>query len=289
MGGSSVQLEKKNGKHIFIHYLITFLGEHSNVNNDINALLCICSCFYVQVFVVNYFWDFPEFFWIEGWVGGVYRIQTFLNLYIFVIFQGPLGLYVSICDIIISKPCLPTSATPRSRDSTSDVRVLIPRTCLQIIDAEHFAELDKTKWHTSSNATPKCSVLQGRSWQNTYLLMLVYWLGAWTIDERSPLDPALRHGDTFLPCRLTPSSPLPTPCLAKVFLDRPLFRFHWGVHVKACLMMLDRSFPAPFSSFYFHFYWQLICLGTQSVVAEFVWPFHIDDSTEASAYERLYI
>ena len=40
---------------------------------------------------------------------------------------------------------LPTSATPRPRDSTSDVRVLIPRTCLQIIDAEHFVELDKTK------------------------------------------------------------------------------------------------------------------------------------------------
>ena len=29
---------KKIGKHIFIHYFITFLGEHSNVNNIINAL-----------------------------------------------------------------------------------------------------------------------------------------------------------------------------------------------------------------------------------------------------------
>ena len=46
---------KKIGKHIFIHYFITFLGEHSNVNNVIYALLCLCSCFYVQVFVVNYF------------------------------------------------------------------------------------------------------------------------------------------------------------------------------------------------------------------------------------------
>ena len=45
---------KKIGKYIFIHYFITFLGEHSNVNNVINALLCICSCFYVHVFVVNY-------------------------------------------------------------------------------------------------------------------------------------------------------------------------------------------------------------------------------------------
>ena len=31
VGGSSVQLEKKFGKPIFIHYFITFLGEHSNV------------------------------------------------------------------------------------------------------------------------------------------------------------------------------------------------------------------------------------------------------------------
>ena len=54
--------KKKIGKNIFIHYFITFLGEHSNVNNVINALLCLCSCFYVQVFVVNYFLDFPEFF-----------------------------------------------------------------------------------------------------------------------------------------------------------------------------------------------------------------------------------
>ena len=47
--------KKKIGKHIFIYYFITFLGEHSNVNNVINALLCLCSCFYVHVFVVNYF------------------------------------------------------------------------------------------------------------------------------------------------------------------------------------------------------------------------------------------
>ena len=28
--------------------------------------------------------------------------------------------------------------------------------------------------------------------------------------------------------------------------------------------------PTPFPSFYFYFYWQLICLGPQSVVADFV-------------------
>ena len=47
---------KKIGKYICIHYFITFLDEHSNVNNVKNALLCLCSCFYVQVFVVNYFY-----------------------------------------------------------------------------------------------------------------------------------------------------------------------------------------------------------------------------------------
>ena len=89
----SVQLEiKKIGKHIFIiiYYFITFLGEHSNVNNVITALLCLCSCFYVQVFVVNCFEIFQNFFW-DRWVGGVYRIQTFLDFYIFFIFIRPLS------------------------------------------------------------------------------------------------------------------------------------------------------------------------------------------------------
>ena len=34
------------------------------------------------------------FFWIEGWVGGVYRIQTFLDFYIFFKFTRPLTPYV---------------------------------------------------------------------------------------------------------------------------------------------------------------------------------------------------
>ena len=63
MGGSSVQLEiKKNWKTYFYTSFYYVLGEHSNVNNVINALLCLCSCFYIQVFVVNYFLYFPEFF-----------------------------------------------------------------------------------------------------------------------------------------------------------------------------------------------------------------------------------
>ena len=73
---------KKIGKHIYIQYFITFLGEHSNVNNVINALLCLCYCVYVQVF---------EIFRTEGCVGGVYHIQTFFGyLYKFVLYlQGP--------------------------------------------------------------------------------------------------------------------------------------------------------------------------------------------------------
>ena len=35
--------------------------------------------------------------------------------------------------------------------------------------------------------------------------------------------------------------------------------------------------------------WQLICLGPQCIVVDFVWPFHIYDSTEASASENLYV
>ena len=84
-----VQLEKKIGKLIFIHSFITFLGEHLNVNNVINALLCLCSCFYVHVFL-RFSGFFFFFFWIEGWVGGVYRIQTcfgFVNF--FYIYKAP--------------------------------------------------------------------------------------------------------------------------------------------------------------------------------------------------------
>ena len=91
MSGSSIQLEiNKNWKTYFIHYFITFLVEHSYINNVINALLCVCSCFYVQVFEVNYFLDFPEFVLDRG-VGG-YAVSfpnLFGLLYIFFNLQGP--------------------------------------------------------------------------------------------------------------------------------------------------------------------------------------------------------
>ena len=80
---------KKFEKHIFIHYFITFLVAHSNVNTVISALLCLCSCFHVQVFVVNYLFSGILFLWIEGWVGGVCCMETFLDFYIFFIFTRP--------------------------------------------------------------------------------------------------------------------------------------------------------------------------------------------------------
>ena len=48
--------------------------------------------------MVNYFRDFPEFFfWIEGWVGGVYRIQTcFGFLYFFYIYKAPKSVDIKI-------------------------------------------------------------------------------------------------------------------------------------------------------------------------------------------------
>ena len=94
---SNWKKKKKIRKYIFIIILLRLLGEHSHANNVINALQCyaFCSCFYVQVFVINYFGDFPEIFWIEGRVGGVYRIQTFLDFYIFFILTRPLNRHLT--------------------------------------------------------------------------------------------------------------------------------------------------------------------------------------------------
>ena len=92
MGGSSVQLEiKKIGKNICIHYFNTFLGEHSNVNNVINALhyAFVLASMYRYSWLIT-FEIFRNFVGIEGWVGGVYRIQTFFGFNIFFIFTRPL-------------------------------------------------------------------------------------------------------------------------------------------------------------------------------------------------------
>ena len=43
-----------------------------------------------------------------------------------------------------------------------------------------------------------------------------------------------------------------------------------------------RLIQRHFLRFIFYFYWQLICLGPQTVVVDFVWPFHNHDSSEAS-------
>ena len=102
--------------------------------------------------------------------------------------------------------------------------------------------------------------------------MPVYSLGVWAIDQSSPLDPALCHGDNFLPgvphllhfrLHVSPpgvswpssfSLPLRIPCQG---LSGDA-RWWLSQHV---------TNPTSFSSFSFYFYWQLISLGPQSVIA----------------------
>ena len=109
----------------------------------------------------------------------------------------------------------------------------------------------------------------------TYLLMPVYSLGAWAIDQSSPPDPVLHHGSNFLPgvphlprFRLHVSPPgVSWPSSFPLPLGVP----RQGLSCDASFRFSQRvTNPTPFSSFYFYFYWQLICLGPQSVVADFV-------------------
>ena len=109
----------------------------------------------------------------------------------------------------------------------------------------------------------------------TYLLMPVYSLGAWAIDQSSPPDPALRHGCNFLPgvphlprFRLHVSPPgVSWPSSFPLPLGIPCQCLSCDA---SCRFSQRVTNPTPFSSFYFYFYWQLICLGPQSVVADFV-------------------
>ena len=71
---------------MFIHYVITFWV---SIRTSINAPLCLCSCFYVQVFVVNYTFEiFRNFdFWIDGY-------QSYPNFLLFYIYKTPKFGYV---------------------------------------------------------------------------------------------------------------------------------------------------------------------------------------------------
>ena len=82
--------KKKIGKHILIHYFILFLGEHSNVNNVINALLCLCSCFYT----CRYLWLITfEIFRIFFFFGVSVSYPNFFGIFIFFLYlQGPQSL-----------------------------------------------------------------------------------------------------------------------------------------------------------------------------------------------------
>ena len=85
--GQVSYLKKKIGKHIFIHYFITFWGEHSKVNNFINALLCICSCFYVWLITFEIFRNYFLDRGVGGW--GV-SYPNFFGIFIYFLYlQGP--------------------------------------------------------------------------------------------------------------------------------------------------------------------------------------------------------
>ena len=81
-------------ENIVIHYFITFLGEHSKFNNVINALQCLfLASLYRDSWLIT-FEIFQNYFWTEGWVGGVYRIQTFFGfLYFLNIYKAPYFLF----------------------------------------------------------------------------------------------------------------------------------------------------------------------------------------------------
>ena len=110
-------------------------------------------------------------------------------------------------------------------------------------------------------------------------------LDLWAIYESSPLGRVLRHGENI------PHSSLPTPCLAAMCFFAVLFSSSLvdSMSGDARLRFSKRmTNPTPFSPFYFYFCCQLICLGIQCFVVDFVRPFHTD-STETSVYERLYL
>ena len=85
---------KKIGKYICIHYFITFLGEHSNVNNVINALLCLfflllCRPYrYSWLITFEIFLNF--FFWDRGVGGWGVSYPNFFGFLYFFIFTRPL-------------------------------------------------------------------------------------------------------------------------------------------------------------------------------------------------------
>ena len=74
------------------------------------------------------------------------------------------------------------------------------------------------------------------SWK--HLCMPVYSLGAWAIDESSPLDPVLLHGGNFLP-GVPHNLFFTSDSISRyhVFLGHPLFLLPCGFHVRACLVM----------------------------------------------------
>ena len=98
------------------------------------------------------------------------------------------------------------------------------------------------------------------------LLMPVYSLAAWAIKALNWIHRCAMVTICCQVCTIFLISD--SMSRGQVFLGRPLVLF----------LYID---PMSRASFCFYFYWQLICLRPPSVVAEFVWPFHICDSPEA--------
>ena len=125
-----------------------------------------------------------------------------------------------------------------------------------------------------------------------YARLLVGRMGLrWKLSTGSCVAPCWQF-----PTRCTTSYSFPTPCLAArcflavLFSSSPvdsMSGLFWWCYL-AVFSSCDQS-TAILSSFYFYFYWQLICLGPQSVVADFVRPLHIYNSPAVSLYERQYL
>ena len=125
----------------------------------------------------------------------------------------------------------------------------------------------------------------------TYARLLAGSMGhRWELSTGSCAAPWLQY-----PARCTPSSSLPTPrlaarCLLAVLFSSFLGDPYQGLSCDARYRYSQRVInQTSLSSFSLYFNWPLICLSPQSVVVDFVWPFHIHDSPEASGYELMYL
>ena len=111
----------------------------------------------------------------------------------------------------------------------------------------------------------------------TYFLLTYARLLAGSMGHRSKLSTGSYAAPWLqFPARCNPSSSLPTTRFAAIISWPSSFPLSLGSPCQClycdarCRFSQSVTNQTPFSSFYFYFYWQLICLGPQSVVADFV-------------------